>query len=96
MTTYKVRKNASQKNIDKTIAQIKADWKEQDKNSPVLFYEGDYAVLDRPGTFYLSIGGVVRYGYRNGVEAWGFDENHVDRELAGQFEYLDLLDRQYA
>ncbi len=83
----KVRKNASQAAIDKAIAQLQSDWQAQSETAPVLFYEGDYPVLDLPDTYYLQVGDVIRYGYSNGFWAWGFGKNEIDRQIAGQKEY---------
>lgn len=83
----KVRANARQKTIDLAISQLKQEWDNANKNSKILFYEGDYPVHESCETAYLIIGDQIRWGYNNGFDAWEFGKNNVDSSIAGQKEY---------
>ena len=82
-----LRANASQKSINTAITNLKSAWDTANQNAEVLFYEGDYPIKESVPTAYLVIGDVIRWGYNNSFESWGYCKNDVDRAIAGQQAY---------
>jgi hypothetical protein len=82
-----LRSNASQKSIDNAIATLRREWAKADENAEILFYEDGKPIYDRPETFYLQIGEVIRWGVNGEFEAWGYCSSDISRDIAGQKEY---------
>lgn len=82
-----VRANASQATINNAITQLKDSWDTANTNAEVIDYIDGQPIKVTPSTAYLQIGSVIRWGYNNGFDGWGFSKNDVDRLIAGQKEY---------